>query len=79
MCLKSLPDQVLQVAFNSLYIVAVTFSFILCSYDKGAHLFLPSYVMRTHGAKQQRDAVKRTSRRQLEPVFEVCKRVRFAE
>uniref|UniRef100_A0A2N9EV15 DNA-directed RNA polymerase n=1 Tax=Fagus sylvatica TaxID=28930 RepID=A0A2N9EV15_FAGSY len=39
-------------------------------YDRGAYLFLPSYVMRTHGAKQQREAVKRTPRKQLEPVFE---------
>ncbi|PON76758.1 DNA-directed RNA polymerase, phage-type [Trema orientale] len=39
-------------------------------YDKGAYLFLPSYVMRTHGAKQQRDVVKRTPKMQLEPVFE---------
>ncbi|XWS64144.1 hypothetical protein CRYUN_Cryun06bG0161500 [Craigia yunnanensis] len=39
-------------------------------YDRGAHLFLPSYVMRTHGAKQQRETVKRTPRKQLEPVFE---------
>lgn len=39
-------------------------------YDKGAHLFLPSYVMRTHGAKQQRDSVKRAPKRQLEPVYE---------
>ncbi|KAI4357946.1 hypothetical protein L6164_001860 [Bauhinia variegata] len=39
-------------------------------YDKGAHLFLPSYVMRTHGAKQQREAVKRAPKKQLEPVFE---------
>ncbi|XP_010261422.1 PREDICTED: DNA-directed RNA polymerase 2B, chloroplastic/mitochondrial-like isoform X2 [Nelumbo nucifera] len=39
-------------------------------YDKGAYLFLPSYVMRTHGARQQREAVKRTSRKQLEPIFE---------
>ncbi|KAJ4978990.1 hypothetical protein NE237_009770 [Protea cynaroides] len=39
-------------------------------YDKGAYLFLPSYVMRTHGARQQREAVKRTPRKQLEPVFE---------
>ncbi|KAB1206594.1 DNA-directed RNA polymerase 1B, mitochondrial [Morella rubra] len=39
-------------------------------YDRGAYLFLPSYVMRTHGAKQQREAVKRTPRTQLEPVFE---------
>ncbi|KAL1370451.1 hypothetical protein HN51_000714 [Arachis hypogaea] len=39
-------------------------------YDKGAYLFLPSYVMRIHGAKQQREAVKRAPRCQLEPVFE---------
>ncbi|XVF03114.1 hypothetical protein REPUB_Repub04eG0232900 [Reevesia pubescens] len=39
-------------------------------YDRGAYLFLSSYVMRTHGAKQQREAVKRTPRKQLEPVFE---------
>ncbi|CAK9155961.1 unnamed protein product [Ilex paraguariensis] len=39
-------------------------------YDKGAHLFLPSYVMRTHGARQQREAVKSASREQLKPVFE---------
>ncbi|KAF0919328.1 hypothetical protein E2562_029178 [Oryza meyeriana var. granulata] len=39
-------------------------------YDKGAHLFLPSYVMRTHGARQQREAVKRTSREQMQLVFE---------
>ncbi|KAF2282942.1 hypothetical protein GH714_043259 [Hevea brasiliensis] len=39
-------------------------------YDKGAYLFLPSYFMRTHGAKQQREAVKRTPRKQLEAVFE---------
>ncbi|KAK7816819.1 dna-directed rna polymerase 1 [Quercus suber] len=39
-------------------------------YDRGAYLFLPSYVMRIHGARQQREAVKRTPRKQLEPVFE---------
>ncbi|XP_019420030.1 PREDICTED: DNA-directed RNA polymerase 2B, chloroplastic/mitochondrial-like [Lupinus angustifolius] len=39
-------------------------------YDKGGHLFLPSYVMRTHGVRQQREAVKRSPRKQLEPVFE---------
>ncbi|KAJ0038285.1 hypothetical protein Pint_23430 [Pistacia integerrima] len=39
-------------------------------YDRGAYLFLPSYVMRIHGARQQREAVKRTPRSQLEPVFE---------
>ncbi|KAL8038499.1 hypothetical protein ABFX02_11G111200 [Erythranthe guttata] len=39
-------------------------------YDKGAYLYLPSYVMRTHGARQQRDTVKRAPREQLKPVFE---------
>ncbi|KAK1381019.1 DNA-directed RNA polymerase [Heracleum sosnowskyi] len=39
-------------------------------YDKGAYLFLPSYIMRTHGAKQQREAVKRVPKKQIEPVFE---------
>ncbi|KAK7386652.1 hypothetical protein VNO78_26986 [Psophocarpus tetragonolobus] len=39
-------------------------------YDKGAYLVLPSYVMRTHGAKQQREAVKRVPKYQLHPVFE---------
>ncbi|KAL6863818.1 hypothetical protein ACP4OV_016721 [Aristida adscensionis] len=39
-------------------------------YDKGAHLFLPSYVMRTHGARQQREAVKKAPREQIQLVFE---------
>ncbi|XP_051117499.1 LOW QUALITY PROTEIN: DNA-directed RNA polymerase 2B, chloroplastic/mitochondrial-like [Andrographis paniculata] len=39
-------------------------------YEKGAHFYLPSYVMRTHGARQQREAIKRTDRRQLKTVFE---------
>ncbi|XP_057961393.1 DNA-directed RNA polymerase 1B, mitochondrial-like isoform X2 [Malania oleifera] len=39
-------------------------------YDRGAYLFLPSYIMRTHGAKQQREAVKKTSKNLLESVFE---------
>ncbi|EPS71577.1 hypothetical protein M569_03175, partial [Genlisea aurea] len=39
-------------------------------YDKGGYLFLPSQVMRTHGAKQQREAVKRVPREQLYPVYE---------
>lgn len=34
-------------------------------------MFLPSYVMRIHGAKQQREAVKRAPKNQLNPVFEV--------
>ncbi|VVA94548.1 unnamed protein product [Arabis nemorensis] len=39
-------------------------------YDQGAHFFLPSYIMRTHGAMQQRNVIKRTPEEQLEPVFE---------
>ncbi|KAK4798002.1 hypothetical protein SAY86_030328 [Trapa natans] len=39
-------------------------------YDKGAYLFLPSTIMRTHGVREQREAVKRTPRKQLELVFE---------
>ncbi|XP_051204605.1 DNA-directed RNA polymerase 3B, chloroplastic [Lolium perenne] len=39
-------------------------------YDKGGHLFLPSYVMRTHGAKDQKEAIKRVPRKQLRKVFE---------
>ncbi|KAI3853832.1 hypothetical protein MKW92_047437 [Papaver armeniacum] len=39
-------------------------------YDKGAYLFLPSYVMRTHGSRQQREAVKKTPQKQLDSVFE---------
>ncbi|KAK9063780.1 hypothetical protein SSX86_017652 [Deinandra increscens subsp. villosa] len=39
-------------------------------YNRGGYLFLPSYIMRTHGAKQQRDVVKRTPKKQLERVFE---------
>ncbi|XP_071926327.1 DNA-directed RNA polymerase 1B, mitochondrial-like [Coffea arabica] len=39
-------------------------------YDRGAYLFLPSYIMRTHGAKQQREALRRCPKQQLEPVFQ---------
>nr|ABD96891.1 hypothetical protein [Tarenaya spinosa] len=39
-------------------------------YDRGAYFFLPSYLMRIHGAKQQREALKSTPRKQLQLVFE---------
>ncbi|KAK4426281.1 DNA-directed RNA polymerase 2, chloroplastic/mitochondrial [Sesamum alatum] len=39
-------------------------------YDKGAYLYLHSYVMRTHGVRQQRESVKRAPTEQLKPVFE---------
>lgn len=41
------------------------------SYDKGAYLVLRSFVMRTHGSKHQRVAVRRASEEQLKSVFEV--------
>lgn len=50
--------------FNSYYC-------LLYRYDKGAYLFLRSYIMRTHGAKQQREAIKRAPKQQLTAVFEV--------
>ncbi|GFQ08172.1 DNA-directed RNA polymerase 1 mitochondrial [Phtheirospermum japonicum] len=40
-------------------------------YERGAYLFLPSYIMRTHGAKQQREAVKRAPKPQLEPILQL--------
>ncbi|KAG6599139.1 DNA-directed RNA polymerase 3, chloroplastic, partial [Cucurbita argyrosperma subsp. sororia] len=39
-------------------------------YDKGGHLFLPSYVMRTHGSSRQQDAMKNISGKQMQKVFE---------
>lgn len=39
-------------------------------YNKGAHFFLPSYIMRTHGAKNQRESIRTTPKKQLKPVFE---------
>lgn len=50
----------------------------LCSYDKGGHLFLPSYAMRTHGVRQQQDALRNVPRNQLKEVFKVnCRSVTF--
>ncbi|XP_061347447.1 DNA-directed RNA polymerase 3B, chloroplastic isoform X2 [Gastrolobium bilobum] len=39
-------------------------------YDKGGHLFLPSYIMRTHGSKMQEDVMKNVKRTQMQKVFE---------
>lgn len=39
-------------------------------YDKGGHLFLPSYVMRTHGSRKQQAAVKNVPAKQMQKVFE---------
>ncbi|CAL9063119.1 unnamed protein product [Musa banksii] len=42
------------------------------SYDRGAYLFLPSYIMRTHGSRQQREAVRRAPREQMQAIFELA-------
>ncbi|KAK9095670.1 hypothetical protein Scep_027139 [Stephania cephalantha] len=39
-------------------------------FDQGAYFFLPSYIMRTRGVKQQREAVQRASQKQLSSIFE---------
>ncbi|XXG51801.1 hypothetical protein AAC387_Pa03g0293 [Persea americana] len=39
-------------------------------YDKGGHLFIPSYIMRTHGSKQQEHAVRNAPRKQMQKVFQ---------
>ncbi|KVH92612.1 hypothetical protein Ccrd_005344 [Cynara cardunculus var. scolymus] len=39
-------------------------------YDKGAYLFLPSSIMRIHGAKQQREVLKRTPKENLQPALD---------
>ncbi|CAH8263306.1 unnamed protein product [Arabidopsis lyrata] len=39
-------------------------------YDKGGYLFLPSYIMRTHGSKKQQDALRDISHKTAHRVFE---------
>ncbi|KAK7291936.1 hypothetical protein RIF29_07499 [Crotalaria pallida] len=39
-------------------------------YEKGGHLVLPSYIMRTHGSRKQQDAMKNVKRTQMKKVFE---------
>ncbi|KAI8016890.1 hypothetical protein LOK49_LG04G00659 [Camellia lanceoleosa] len=39
-------------------------------YDKGGYFFLPSYLMRTHGSRQQQDAVKKVAVKQMQKVYE---------
>ncbi|KAH9295327.1 hypothetical protein KI387_038915, partial [Taxus chinensis] len=38
-------------------------------HEKGGYIFLPSSVMRIHGAKQQRDAIKSVPMKQIEKVY----------
>lgn len=51
--------------------LCVTFSNALSRYDKGGHLFLPSYIMRTHGSRKQQDVMKNVNGAQMQKVFEV--------
>ncbi|GFP94803.1 DNA-directed RNA polymerase 3 chloroplastic [Phtheirospermum japonicum] len=39
-------------------------------YDKGGYLFLPSFLMRTHGSRKQQDAVKTVPAIQMQKVYE---------
>ncbi|XP_057950136.1 DNA-directed RNA polymerase 3, chloroplastic-like [Malania oleifera] len=39
-------------------------------YDKGGYLFLPSYVMRTHGSRKQEDALRDVPEKNMQKVFE---------
>ncbi|KAK1399892.1 DNA-directed RNA polymerase [Heracleum sosnowskyi] len=39
-------------------------------YDKGGHVFLPSYLMRTHGSRHQQDALKGVPPKQMQNVYE---------
>ncbi|KAM3267258.1 DNA-directed RNA polymerase 3, chloroplastic isoform X2 [Capsicum chacoense] len=39
-------------------------------YDKGGYLFLPSYLMRTHGSRRQQDAVRSVSGKQMQQIYE---------
>ncbi|KAL7137956.1 hypothetical protein ABFS83_10G130300 [Erythranthe nasuta] len=39
-------------------------------YDRGGYLFLPSYLMRTHGSRHQQDAVKTVTSKQMQKVYE---------
>ncbi|XP_022731756.1 DNA-directed RNA polymerase 3, chloroplastic isoform X4 [Durio zibethinus] len=39
-------------------------------YDNGGYLFLPSYVMRTHGSRKQQDALKGVHVKNMQKVFE---------
>lgn len=57
--------------FNIFAIHISKFCVISSRYGKGGHLFLPSYVMRTHGSRKQQDAVKIVPVKQMQKVFEV--------
>uniref|UniRef100_A0A7N0V523 DNA-directed RNA polymerase n=1 Tax=Kalanchoe fedtschenkoi TaxID=63787 RepID=A0A7N0V523_KALFE len=39
-------------------------------YEKGGYLFLPSYVMRTHGSRKQQGAIKTAPPKQMQRVYE---------
>ncbi|XP_051131571.1 DNA-directed RNA polymerase 3B, chloroplastic [Andrographis paniculata] len=39
-------------------------------YAKGGYLYLPSYLMRTHGSEKQQEAIKTTPAKQMQKVYE---------
>ncbi|KAJ4845811.1 DNA-directed RNA polymerase 3B, chloroplastic [Turnera subulata] len=41
-----------------------------CRYNKGGHLFLPSYVMRTHGCGKHQDALKSVPQKSVQKVYQ---------
>lgn len=67
--------------YSNISHLGLTHSFILSwtsfSYDKGGYLFLPSYLMRTHGSRQQQDAVKAVPAKQVQKVYEVRAGISF--
>lgn len=63
--------QGISIVCSSMFLELLCNLTVFYRYDQGAHFFLPSFIMRTHGAKQQRIVIKRTPKEQLEPVFEV--------
>ncbi|GAB2291537.1 DNA-directed RNA polymerase 3, chloroplastic, variant 2 [Dionaea muscipula] len=40
------------------------------AYDRGAYYVLPSYVMRTHGSRKQKDAIRSVPSKQMQKVYE---------
>ncbi|KAG4392482.1 hypothetical protein GLYMA_04G155600v4 [Glycine max] len=64
--LKQAPRQL----FDRLKGTLLQLGFVASKYDKGGHLFLPSYIMRTHGSRKQQDVMKNVNGAQMQKVFE---------
>lgn len=69
-------SQLSNIYFCFVILLLYQFFFFLennSRYDKGGHLFLPSYVMRTHGSRKQADTMRNIPGQQMQKVFEVYK------